>query len=66
MDDKPEVPDSATSSQCFFSVLVPIVPFCLKFNKLINNRKFDMTFIIYIQYIYILYCVYILLDALKS
>ena len=48
MDDKPEVPDSATSSQCFFSVLVPIVPFFLKFNKLINNRKFDMTFIIYI------------------
>ena len=52
MDEKPEVPDSATSSQCFFSVLVPIVPFFLKFNKLINDRKFDMTFVIYIQYIY--------------
>ena len=64
MDEKPEVPDSATSSQCFFSVLVPIVPFFLKFNKLINNRKFDMTFIIYI--IYVSYCIYILLDALKS
>ena len=33
MDEKPEVPDSATSSQCFFSVLVPIVPF---FKKLIS------------------------------
>ena len=52
MDEKPEVPDSATSSQCFFSVLVPIVPFFLKFNKLLNDRKFDMTFVIYIQYIY--------------
>ena len=52
MDKKPEVPDSATSSQCFFSVLVPIGPFFLKFNKLINDRKFDMTFVIYIQYIY--------------
>ena len=40
MDEKPEVPDSATSSQCFFSVLVPIVPLKKKkFNKLINDRK---------------------------
>ena len=26
-DEKPEVPDSAMSSPCFFNVLVPIVPF---------------------------------------
>ena len=39
MDEKPEVPDSETSSQCFFSVLVPIVPLKKKFNKLINDRK---------------------------
>ena len=26
-DEKPDVPDSAISSPCFFSVLVPVVPF---------------------------------------
>ena len=38
-DEKPEVPDSAMSS-CFFSVLMPIVPFFKKkINKLVIGRK---------------------------
>ena len=31
-DEKPDVPDSAISSPCFFSVLVPVVHFFLKNN----------------------------------